>query len=116
MLIFLKWHNSLFVIPTISALQHKGQTTKDALLERALDQLGELTPKQEKVIRSMANSIVNHLLHTPITNLKEYATTSQGHLYTEILQNLFDLDVKEEAKRPSLIVKQHPGHMGHRRA
>lgn len=116
MLIFLKWHNSLFVIPTILALQQKGQKTKDAQLERALEQLGKLTPKQEKIIRSMANSIVTHLLHTPITNLKEYATTSQGHLYTEILQNLFNLDVKEEAKRPSLVVNKHPGHMGHRRA
>jgi glutamyl-tRNA reductase len=116
MLIFLKWHNSLFVVPTILALQQKGQKTKDAQVERAIEHLGELTPKQEKIIRSMANSIVNHLLHTPITNLKEYATTSQGHLYTEILQNLFDLDVKEEAKRPSLVVNKNPGHVGHRRA
>ena len=113
--LFLKWHNSLFVIPTISALQQKGQKIKEAQVERALEHLGELTPKQEKIIRSMANSIVNHLLHTPITNLKEYATTSQGHLYTEILQNLFDLDVKE-SKRPSLTATQSPGHAYHRRA
>lgn len=99
--LFLKWHNSLYVVPTISALQQKGQKMKDALLERSLERLGELTPKQEKIIRSMANSIVNHILHVPITNLKEYATTSQGHLYTEILQNLFDLDNIEEAKRSS---------------
>ncbi len=116
MLLFLKWHNSLFVVPTILALQQKGQKIKDAQVERALEHLGGLTPKQEKIIRSMANSIVNHLLHKPITNLKEYATTSQGHLYTEILQNLFDLDVGEEAKRPNLMVNQNPGQVCHRRA
>ena len=114
MLIFLKWHNSLFVVPTILALQQKGQKIKDAQVERALEHLGELTPKQEKIIRSMANSIVNHLLHTPITNLKEYATTSQGHLYTEILQNIFDLDVEEEAKRPR-VKANNPGHGHHHR-
>jgi glutamyl-tRNA reductase len=116
MLLFLKWHNSLFVIPTILSLQKKGQKIKDAQVERALERLGALTPKQEKIIRSMANSIVNHLLHKPITNLKEYATTTQGHLYTEILQNLFDLDVSEEAKRSTFILDQSPEETCHRRA
>lgn len=115
MLIFLKWHNSLFVVPTILALQQKGQKIKDSQLSRALERLGELTPNQEKIISSMANSIVNHLLHGPITNLKEYATTSQGHLYTEILQNLFDLDVGDEDKRPNLTVNQNPGQVYHHR-
>lgn len=116
MLLFLKWHNSLFVVPTILALQKKGQKIKDAQVERALERLGDLTPKQEKIIRSMANAIVGHLLHKPITNLKEYATTTQGHLYTEILQNLFDLDVGEEAKHSSFILNQSSGEECRRRA
>lgn len=113
---FVKWHNSLFVVPTIVALQQKGQQIKDVQLERALDRLGGLTAKQEKIVRSMANSIVNQLLHLPITNLKEYASTSQGHLYTEILQNLFDLDVEEETKRQMTLVNQHLGPVRHGRA
>ena len=114
--LFLKWHNSLFVVPTILALQEKGEQIRDLQVERALGHLSGLTPKQEKVIRSMANSIVNHLLHVPIINLKEYANTSQGHLYTEILQNLFDLNVGEEAKRPSLMASKSQGQAYHRRA
>ncbi len=106
---FIKWHNSLFAVPTILALQQKGKQIKDAQIEHTLRHLGSLTPKQEKVIRSMANSIVNKLLHIPITNLKEYANTSQGHLYTEILQNLFDLEVLEEAKWSSPMIKQNLG-------
>lgn len=104
---FLKWHNSLFVIPTIVALQRKAEEIKNALLKHSLDKLGDLTPKQEKVIRSLANSIVNHLLHAPITNLKEAANTSQGHLYTEILQNLFNLEVDEETPRPKTAGSYH---------
>ncbi|HWQ40424.1 MAG TPA: glutamyl-tRNA reductase [Desulfosporosinus sp.] len=115
MLLFTKWLNSLFVVPTIVALQQKGQKTKNAQLSRALERLGELTPNQEKIISSMANSIVNHLLHGAIKNLKEYATTSQGHLYTEILQNLFDLDVAEEEKRPGLMLKHNSEHAHHHR-
>lgn len=103
---FMKWHNSLFVVPTIVALQHRGDEIRNVQLEHALSKLGGLTDKQEKVIRSMANSIVNQLLHTPITNLKELATTRQGHLYTEILQNLFSLDVDEKSVRSMRSVPQ----------
>lgn len=103
---FLKWHNSLYAIPTIVALQRRGEEVKNAMLSHALDKLGDLNPKQEKVIRSMANSIVTHLLHAPITNLKDAANSSQGHLYTEILQNLFNLDVTGETSRAIRIV--HP--------
>lgn len=103
---FMKWHNSLFVIPTIVALQQRGEEIKNYQLEHALNKLGGLTEKQEKIVRSMANSIINQLLHTPITNLKEFATTSQGHLYTEILQNLFSLDVDEESVRTMRSVSQ----------
>ena len=115
MLTFVKWHNSLFVVPTILALQQKGQIVKESQVERALEHLGGLTPKQEKIIRSMASSIVNQLLYVPITNLKEYATTSQGHLYTEILQNLFDLEVSSVSERPSLMAKQNSGQVSHGR-
>lgn len=93
---FLKWHNSLYAVPTIVALQRRGEQVRDVMLESALSKLGDLNPKHEKVIRSLANSIVTHLLHAPIRNLKEAANTSQGHLYTEILQNLFSLTVEEE--------------------
>ncbi len=104
---FLKWHNSLYVIPTIVALQEKAEQIKETQLKRALERLGGLTQKQEKAVRSLANSIVNQFLHIPITNLKELADTRQGHLYTETLQDLFELDVSEETN--TLRIVKHPG-------
>ena len=41
----------------------------------------------------MATSIVNQLLHFPIINLKEMATSNQGHLYAEIVKKLFALQI-----------------------
>lgn len=93
---FVKWHNSLFVIPTIIALQHRGEEVTEIMLRSALNKMGTIDAKQEKIIRTMANSIVTHLLKRPIANLKEAANTSQGHLYTEIIQSLFELEVSEE--------------------
>lgn len=82
-----------FTVPTITALKQWGDTIKQKELKRALNRLGELSEHDRKVINSLANSIVNQILHLPISKLKSYALTTEGHLYTEILQNLFDLEV-----------------------
>ncbi|TEB10707.1 glutamyl-tRNA reductase [Pelotomaculum propionicicum] len=90
---FMKWHGTQFVVPTISALKKWGDGIKQKELHRALNRLGELSEHDRKVVCSLANSIVNQILHTPVAQLKKYALTVEGHLYTEILQNLFDLEV-----------------------
>ena len=96
---FLMWLSSQFVVPTITALKGMGDEIKQKELTRAYNRLGELTPREQKIISSMANSIVKQLLHLPVVRLKEYASTSEGHLYTEVLQNLFDLDVDGQRSR-----------------
>lgn len=93
---FFQWLGSLFVVPTIVALKEKAQGIKEQELARALRRLPGLSEKEKKIVSSLANSITNQLIHGPIVNLKEFANTRQGHLYTEILQNLFGLDVPEE--------------------
>jgi glutamyl-tRNA reductase len=90
---FMKWLGMQFTVPTISALKKWGDEVKQKELRRALNRLGELSDHDRKVVCSLANSIVNQILHVPVAQLKSYALTTEGHLYTEILQNLFDLDV-----------------------
>ncbi len=90
---FMKWLGTQFVVPTIASLKELGERIKQKELRRALNRLGEISDHDRKVVSSMANSIVNQLLHIPVTRLKEYALTPEGHLYTEVLQNLFDLEV-----------------------
>lgn len=96
---FMKWLGSQFVVPTIAALKEFGEEIKQKELKRALNRLGELSEHDKKVVGSMANSIVNQLLHIPVTRLKEYALNPEGHLYTEVLQNLYDLEVQGQETR-----------------
>jgi glutamyl-tRNA reductase len=91
---FGKWLNSRHTVPVIQALCKKGEEIRDAELEKAMKKLGPLTEKEEKILRSMASSIATKLVNTPIVQLREYAQTDQGHLYTQILRNLFDLPVQ----------------------
>jgi len=98
---FMQWLGTQFVVPTIAALKRWGEEIKQKELRHALNRLGEISDHDRKVVGSLANSIVNQLLHVPITRLKAYALTPEGHLYTEIMQNLFDLEVPGQERRPA---------------
>ncbi len=100
---FMKWWSTQFAVPIIAALKKWGEEIKQQELQRALNRLGELSEHDQKVIGSLANSIVNKIMHVPVTMLKEYALTPEGHLYAEVLQNLFALDVSGQDKKKSCI-------------
>ncbi len=104
---FMKWLGTQFIVPTISALKKWGEEIKQKELKRALNRLGELSEHDRKVVCSLANSIVNQILHLPVTQLKSYALTTEGHLYTEILQNLFNLDVPGQKPKKQKL-SEHP--------
>jgi len=101
---FMKWLGTQFVVPTITALKKWGDEIKQKELRRALNRLGELSEHDKKVVCSLANSIINQIFHVPVTQLKNYALTTEGHLYTEILQNLFDLDVSGQKPKKQTTV------------
>lgn len=92
---FNEWLGSLYVVPVISALKQQGEIIKQQELQRAINRLGQVTERERKVISSMATSIVNQLLHNPVVILKEMAATNQGHLYAQVLKDLFALEVED---------------------
>ncbi|WP_027356315.1 glutamyl-tRNA reductase [Desulfofundulus thermocisternus] len=96
---FMQWLSMQFVIPTIAALKQRGEEIKQKELRRALNRLGNISEHDRKVVSSLANSIVNQLLHVPVAQLKAYALTPEGHLYMKVLQNLFKLELPGEQSR-----------------
>lgn len=100
---FVRWQGEQYVIPTITALKKQGEAIKQQELDRALGKLGVLSPHNRKVIETMANTIVNQLLHTPITRLKEFALTGQGPVYQEAVERLFDLKDLEQPTDRSAV-------------
>lgn len=100
---FMRWLSTQFVVPTIAALKKWGEEIKEAELHRALNRLGKLSEHDRKVICSLAGTIVNRILHMPVTQLKNYALTSEGHLYTEVLQNLFNLEVPGQYSKQAAV-------------
>jgi glutamyl-tRNA reductase len=93
---FNEWMAGLYVVPVITALKKRAEVIKDNELQRAFNRLGKVSEHDQKVIMSMANTIVNQLLHDPIVSLKEMAVSNQGHLCAEITKKLFGLQVNTE--------------------
>jgi len=93
---FNEWLSSLYVVPVITALKRKGEEIKQDELKRALNRLGKLSERDQNIVSTLVNSIVNQLLHDPIVNLKEMAISNQGHLYAEVVKKLFSLQIDKE--------------------
>ncbi|MDD3894636.1 MAG: glutamyl-tRNA reductase [Syntrophomonadaceae bacterium] len=94
--LFNEWLASLCVVPVITALKNHSEMITNNELKKAFNRLGEVSEQEEKIINSMAHAIVKQLLHSPIINLKQMATCSDGHFYAEMVKNLFALEVNIE--------------------
>lgn len=88
---FLVWLRSLEVVPTIVSLRERFEAVRRAELERALPRMGDLTPEQREAVSALTASIVNKILHQPMSELKRQAASSDGRLYASILRALFRL-------------------------
>jgi glutamyl-tRNA reductase len=102
---FEQWLRTQGVVPTIKALRERFAQIADAELQKALDQLArrEHTPAQQReVMQRTVQLVVNKLLHTPTTALRE-SSSDEAALRAEVLCELFGLTPGEagEAERES---------------
>lgn len=93
---FNEWLAGLYVVPVITALKQRAENIKDHELKKAFNRLGKVSEHDQKVIVTMAHTIINQLLHDPIVSLKEMAVSNEGHLCAEITKKLFKLQVNME--------------------
>ena len=86
---FLKWYQTLKVVPTITALRRQAEEIRDAELAKLLKRLDhKISPAEIEAIEAMSRSIVNKLLHNPTTALRNNG--KPDHL--ELTRELFRLD------------------------
>ena len=96
---FETWLNQLCIVPVLSALTQKGEKVRQRELNRALNRLGAVSAREERVITEMSQAIVNQLLRDPIHALKDMAMCEQNHIYTEMTKRLYDLKTEDEEQR-----------------
>ena len=67
---FVQWQESLRYVPTISKLQKKYEDVRQAELAKASKNLKELSEKERQAVDVLTKSILNKLLHGPMSYLR----------------------------------------------
>jgi glutamyl-tRNA reductase len=89
---FWRWFTSLDVVPTIVALRDRVENVRRREIERHLPALGALAPEQWAAVERLTTSIVNKILHAPITSLRRHRADRRESFYVEAARRLFRLD------------------------
>jgi glutamyl-tRNA reductase len=86
---FETWFNTLEVVPTIVALREKLEGIMKGELERSASWLQGLNGGDRNRVEILAASIVNKILHDPMTGLKEESREKDGLPYVAAIRRLF---------------------------
>ena len=89
--VFEAWFNALAVVPTIVALRGKMEGIVRGELEKSAHWLGGLPEEDRLRIEGLAASVVNKILHDPITGLKEESREKDELPYVAAVRRLFKL-------------------------
>ena len=85
------WFAALRAVPTIRHLRDRAEGIRSRELERALARL-ELGETEQAAVDALTKSIVNKILHAPVSRLRRAAEREEGMAYLEVARVLFDLD------------------------
>ena len=102
------------VAPTIVSLQEHLENIRQAELDRVRGKLGKLTPEQESAIEALTRGIVNKVLHTPITAMKNAAAEAEANTVVDHVRRIFNLgarnlNMKHASRASKPIGSAHAG-------
>jgi glutamyl-tRNA reductase len=89
---------TLDVVPTIVSLHDHLETIRQAEIERVRGRLGSLSPEQELAVEALTRGIVNKIMHTPVSALKNAAREPEATTVIDFVRRLFNLQEKKAAK------------------
>jgi glutamyl-tRNA reductase len=88
---FMSWLSSLHVVPLIQELRDGAEQIRRHELSRALRKM-DLSPEEEAAIERMSHSLMNKLLHGPISELKALAEAGHPLESAEVRRQLLALE------------------------
>jgi glutamyl-tRNA reductase len=90
-LAFMSWLSSLHVVPLIQELRDGAEQIRRHELSRALKKI-DLSPEEEAAVERMSHSLMNKLLHGPISELKALAEAGHPLESAEVRRRLLALE------------------------
>ncbi len=95
---FSRWLKELAVYPTIKALKAKAEEIKRRELAKTLSKV-ELDPEKRRAIEVLLDSVIQKLLHDPITYLKS-GYHREGRDAVVVVRRIFNLDQDRGEEEP----------------
>lgn len=89
---FLKWMNSLDVVPTIVLLREKMEKIRERELEKAFGRIKNLSFSEKETLDSATRAIINKILHDPMTFLKRESIDNNAAEHIKLVKHLFKLE------------------------
>jgi len=89
---YLAWQGSLEAVPTINLLRARFAGTMNGELQRNAHWLNSIGEKNQQQVEIMMQSLINKLLHDPVTILKEESRDNGAATYILALRRMFRLD------------------------
>ena len=86
-------------MPTIRHLRERAEAIRAAELERVTGRLA-LAEADREAVEYLSRSLVNKLLHAPVTQLRRAAEREDGVAVLEVARSLFELDEEPEPGGP----------------
>lgn len=93
---FYSWLRSLEATPMIVALRQQVEEIRRSETEKTLGGLKHLDAGDHRAIEALTRSIVNKVLHSPLSVLKRAGDDITGEIYLEAVRRLFDLDLDRQ--------------------
>ena len=92
------WFAALRAVPTIRHLRERVESLRVDELERVLSRVAFSEP-QRAAVEQLTRSLVNKILHAPVSKLRREAEREEGIVYLETARVLFDLDAGAASDR-----------------
>ncbi len=89
---YMEWFSTLEVVPTIVSLRAKVEAIVRDELDRSGNWLRGLSAEDREAAEILIHSVVNKILHDPMTTLKEESRHHGGPAYVAALRRLFRLE------------------------
>ncbi|MDQ6767690.1 MAG: glutamyl-tRNA reductase, partial [Candidatus Eremiobacteraeota bacterium] len=105
---YVKWYRSRGVAPLIASLRSKAEQIRYAEIGRLFERMPELDEWQREMVIATSVSIINKLLHAPVTKLRETAAERALLDETQLAQMVADLDAFSDRLQRQLDARAAP--------
>lgn len=89
---YVNWQKELESVPTIVSLRNKAEDIVKAEMEKAAGWMRNLNKEDQEKIDNLVNSVVNKVLHAPVTVLKEESSDISPRDIVAAVRRIFRLD------------------------